>query len=439
MVGLGTLEALGRGSEAWLCTWKRKHPMLSELSGLVGRAFQAELEACEAMCFAVDEREKVISVLVVDSSFASVSKVVYQEHEGYRFEVLSVTDMRVLFRLDHVDTVTGFLRRCVVLKDEYQDLFDVKRSFRSIVLSEPRSTERRQSEGRTEELAGQRGGWFSSFAEPDLCDEQNSTGYRILCTGLPQIHRFIQRQCFGLLEELKDVTRSMEFALYRSSRQPQSAFSIEIFAIDHLNKTELEKRLALFCAQRNRYPGQINFRLFRSRFSSEARADFHAAVSRRILTEFYPRTSGSPGFSQAIMPHILALLLTTLNPEDPGAARTTLDNLVHDQLHRILCYKELPGEITDQERIAYQLDLHTDTMVVTQKAGIMVQLNRDLKFRKNEALYRDEIFQAFERWQDTTRPSASEASGLLFDSFCVSPYRSYYFLRLVQVLLNDKA
>lgn len=406
--------------------------MISELSSAVAKTFQAELEACEAMCFAVSGTG--ISVLIVDSTFVSGCKVTYQEHGGRSYEVLSVTDLRVIFRLDHVETIAGFLGRCVVLKDEYQDLFDVKRTFRSIVLSEPRST------GETPEGArsGVGGGYFSSFIEPDATDAGNSTGYRILCTGLPQIHRFIRRQCFGLLEELKDVTRSMEFAFYRSSRQPQSAFSIELFGIDHLNKAELEKRLALFCALRNRYPGPVNFRLFRSSFGHEPRSPFQAAVSRRILTEFHPRTSGALGYTQAITPHVVAVLLAVLKPEDIGAARTMIDNLVHDQLHRILSYKEMPGEITDQEKIAYQLDLHTDTMVVTQKAEILAQLGRDFKFRRNRAVYEDEIFSSFNGWLGSVKPSVSEATGLLFDSFCVSPYRSYYFLRLVQVLLNEK-
>lgn len=407
--------------------------MISELSSDVAKTFQAELEACEAMCFTVSGTG--VSVLVVDSTFASAYKVAYQEQGGRNYEVLSVNDLRVMFRLDRVETIAGFFGHCVVLKDEYQDLFDLKRTFRSIVLSEPRST------GETPKPAGSGvgGGYFSSFIEHDATYAENGTGYRILCTGLPQIHRFIRRQCFGLLEELKDVTRSMEFAFYRSSRQPQSAFSIELFGIDHLNKAELEKRLALFCALRNRYPAPVNFRLFRSSFGHEPRSPFQAAVSRRILTEFYPRTSGAQGYTQAITPHVIGLLVAILRPDDIAAARTMIDDLVHDQLHRILSYKEMPGEITDQEKIAYQLDLHTDTMVVTQKAGIMAQLSRDLKFRKNKAMYEDEIFRAFQRWRETTRPSASEASGLLFDSFCVSPYRSYYFLRLVQVLLNDKA
>lgn len=406
--------------------------MLSELSGVVAKTFQAELEACEAMCFAVSGTG--ISVLIVDSTFVSGCEVTYQEHGGRSYEVLSVTDLRVIFRLDRVETIAGFLARCVVLKDEYQDLFDVKRTFRSIVLSEPRST------GETSERAGSGvgGGYFSSFIEPDATDAENNTGYRILCTGLPQIHRFIRRQCFGLLEELKDVTRSLEFAFYRSSRQPQSAFSIELFGIDHLNKAELEKRLALFCALRNRYPGPVNFRLFRSSFGQELRSSFQAAVSRRILTEFYPRTSGTQGFTQAITPHMVALLLTIMKPEDSCVARTTINDLVHDQLHRILTYKEMPGEITDQEKIAYQLDLHTDTMVITQKGGIREQLGRDFKFRRNKAMYEDEIFSSFHGWHASAKPSVSEVTGLLFDSFCVSPHRSYYFLRLVQVLLNDK-
>lgn len=390
------------------------------------------------MCFAMDESGKVISVLIVDSTFTSSPKLEYVVHEGQVYEVLSMTDLRMMFRLDLVEVFARFLKRCVVLKDEYRDLFDVKRTFSTIVHSEPRRIADASVSRSVEASSGLRDGYFSSVIGPDAATIGNDTGYRILCTGLPQIHRFIRRQCFGLLEELKDVARSLDFAFYRNSRQPQSAFSIEIFGIDHLNKAEFEKRLSLFCALRNRYPGPVNFRLFRSSFSDESRSQFQAAASRRILTEFYPRTSNSQGFTTAITPHVVALLLTILESEDIGSARTRIDDLVHDQLHRILSYKEMPGEITDQEKVAYQLDLRTDTMVVTQKAEILAQLGRDFKFRRNRAVYEDEIFSSFNGWLGSVKPSESEATGLLFDSFCVSPYRSYYFLRLVQVLLNEK-
>lgn len=418
--------------------------MLSELSGIVARTFHAQFEACEAMCFASHESGKVLSVLIVDSTFSSDPRLEYMEHEGHSYEVLSVRDIRMLFRLDLTEVFAGFLKRCVVLKDEYQDLFDTKRTFSTIVHSEPsRITDRPvhpdpEVKSRTADAPScQHGGYFSSVIGPDAAAIEDGTGYRILCTGLPQIHRFIRRQCFGLLEELKDVARGMQFAFYRNSRQAQSVFSIELFGIDHLNKAEFEKRLALFCALRNRYPGPVNFRLFRSNFSTDSRAPFHAAVSRRILTGFHPGTSSSQGFTEAITPHVVALLLLILDPDDIEAAKTTIDGLVHDQLHRILTYHELPGEITNREKIAYQLDLHTDTMIFTQKNGIKGRMGRGLRFR-DKAIYQDAIVQSFEHWSGTARPSVSEATGLLFDAFCVSPYRGYYFLRSVQVLLNEK-
>ncbi|MBS1547169.1 MAG: hypothetical protein JSU02_07300 [Bacteroidetes bacterium] len=418
--------------------------MLSELSGTVMRIFHAQLEACEAMCFAADESGKAISVLIVDSTYSSTPKVEYMEHEGHSYEVLSVTDLRMMFRLDHIEVFAGFLKRCVVLKDEYQDLFDTKRTFGTIVHSELSGIADRPTGagpaagGRTGHMSSNhRSGYFSSITGPDAATLADNAGYRVLCTGIPQIHRFIRRQCFGLLEELKDVTRSMEFAFYRNSRQPQSVFSIELLGIDHLNKAEFEKRLSLFCAQRNRYPGPVNFRLFSSNFGTEARAAFAIAVSRGILTEFYPKTTSSQGFTTAITPHVVALLLLILKSDDLGTAMPTIDKLVHDQLHRILRDQRSPGEITSQEKIAYQLDLHTDTQVITHKAGIMGQMGHGLRFR-NKAIYEDGIFQAFRRWLGTARPSVSEATGLLFDSFCVSPHRSYYFLRSVQALLNEK-
>lgn len=415
--------------------------MLSELSGTVMRTFHAQLEACEAMCFAADKSSNVISVLIVDST--STPNVEYMEREGYGYEVLSVTDLRMMFHLDHIEVFAGFLKHCIVLKDEYQDLFDAKQTFSTIVHSEPcgiadrPARSGRASEGRTADSSSYRSGYFSSIIGPDAPTVEDSTGYRMLCTGLPQIHRFIRRQYFGLLEELKDVARNMEFAFYRNSRQPQSVFSIELFGIDHLNKAEFEKRLSLFCALRNRYPGPVNFRLFGGSFGTEARAPFQAAVSRRILTDFYPRTTSPQGFTTAITPHVVALLLLILDTEDIGAARTTIDSLVHDQLHRILRNQQSPGEITNREKMAYQLDLHTDTLIITQKTGIMGQMGHGPRFR-NKAMYEDGIFQAFQHWSGTARPSASEAAGLLFDSFCVSPHRSYYFLRFVQVLLNEK-
>lgn len=417
--------------------------MISELSGFMAKSFHVQLEAAEAMCFTTHESNNFHSVLIVDSAFTSESKVEYLKHGEHSFEVLSIRDLRLIYQLDVIEIFAAFLQHCVVLKDEYQDLFDVKRTLDTIVFSELRGigSQQEQRSSAIENLLSvppkKHAGYFSSFFENDPPDAESPVGYKILCTGLPQIHRFIKRQCFGLLEELQDVTRSLEFAFWRSSRQPRSIFSIELFGIDQLNKAELEKRLSLFCAQRNRYPGPVNFRLFKSKFGNETRALFTAAVSRRILTEFYPKSTGPQGFTNTITPHVLTLLLTILKLEDIGTARTTIDDLVNDQLQRILTYKEFPGEITNQEKIAYQLDLQTDTMVITQKAGIMAQMGRGLKFR-NKAIYEDEIFQAFEQWKEKTRPSANEATGLLFDSFCISPYRSYYFLRTIQVLLNDK-
>lgn len=418
--------------------------MLSEMSGLVAGALQSHMESCEVLCFAEHERSGVISVLVANNSIAFNSQVECKEYEGYRFEVLSVIDLRVMFRLEHIELFAGFLKRCVILKDEFQDLFDVKRTFSTILVADTMGEGNRQHASQEDpvdqqgnDLTPRRGGYFAALADSAVASPENGAGYRIMCWGLPQIHRFIRRQCFVLLEELKDVTRSFEFAFHRNARHPQSIFSIELFHIDLLNKAELEKRLALFCATRNHYPGSINFRLFPSSFGNDPKAPFVAAVCRRTLTEYYPQSSNSHGYIQAITRHMVALLFTIIEPENLGEAKAAIDILVRDQLYRVLNYKEMPGEITDQEKITYQLDLHTDTLVTTQKATVMEQLRRDLKFRDTSALYETDMFRAFAQWQEATSANATEATGLLFDSFCVSPYESYYFLRLVQVLLND--
>lgn len=418
--------------------------MLSELAGVVAKAFEARLSTCEAMCFAISSRSTVISVLIVDSTLAVGGLVEYTDYGDYEYEVLSVQDLRALYRLDRIETFTVFLRSSVVIKDEYQDLFDAMRTLQNIVLDENAAITRLQGRvgaddtGKTSVASRHSGGYFGLVEQEITSGLQDPKGYKILCSGVPYIHKFIKRQCFELLQELEDVTRSIEFAFYRNGRLAQSIFTIELYQLDHVNKAEFEKRLSLFCAMRNRYPTTVDFRLFRSNFGDEPQSAFMAAVSRKILTDHFPRTSSPQGFTRAISPLVVAILLSILKTDDLAAAKAKLDDLVRGQLHHVMAHRMLPGEITNREKVAYQLDLNTDTMVMTQKGPVLEEFDRHLRVWETPIHYKSDVFRSFMNWKGQTDPSHTEATNLLFDAFCISPYRSYYFLRLVQTLLNEK-
>lgn len=420
--------------------------MVSDVSPVVAEAFRHDLESCEVLCFAPIDGNALVSVLIVDSELPAPILTDKVGPNGLRYEVLSVPDLRTLYRLDRIEVSTAFLRKCIVIKDEYQDLFDAIQTLRFIVLDDqplvsPRATvpDFVGDEQRFRSRPNAAVGYFSGFEIASSSSPDMSLGYSVLCTGVPQIHKFITRQCFALLEELREVTRSMEFAFHRNGRLPKSVFTLELYRLEHVNKAEFEKRLNLFCAARNRYPHSINFRLFRSNFSTDPRAPFVANVSRRILTEFYPRTSTSHDFTRAISRVVMPGLLCVLKRVDFEAARAQLDALVEKQLRHIIAHRSEVGELTNRERIAYQVDYNTDTMLFPEKARLQGELARHIMNWELPAGEGSEVLTAFIHWMERSRPSHQQALNLLFDAFCISPYRAYYFLRVLHVLMHEKA